>query len=147
MSPDVKNWLIRKDADTGNDWRQEEKGTTEDEMFGWQWTGAWASSRQGLVVNREKWRATVHQVADTTERLKWLNRICVSGSRLQQWENLGFSVQILPITDHAFVCLWDNGLCAILNDMANWRIVETQGFSSLCVTRIQDSCILEMADL
>ena len=32
--PDVKSWLIGKDADAGKDWRQEEKGTTEDKMFG-----------------------------------------------------------------------------------------------------------------
>ena len=32
---DAKNWLIGKDPDAGKDWRQEEKGTTEDEMFGW----------------------------------------------------------------------------------------------------------------
>ena len=30
--PDVKNWHIGKDPDTGKDWRQEEKGMTEDEM-------------------------------------------------------------------------------------------------------------------
>ena len=29
--PDAKNWLIGKDPDAGKDWRQEEKGTTEDE--------------------------------------------------------------------------------------------------------------------
>ena len=33
--PDVKNWLIGKDRDAGKDWRQEEQGTTEDEMVGW----------------------------------------------------------------------------------------------------------------
>ena len=33
--PDVKNWLIGKDPDAGKDWRQEEKGMTEDEMVGW----------------------------------------------------------------------------------------------------------------
>ena len=33
--PDVKNWLIWKDPDAGKDWGQEEKGMTEDEMFGW----------------------------------------------------------------------------------------------------------------
>ena len=33
--PDVKNWLIWKDCDAGKDWRQEEKGTTENEMVGW----------------------------------------------------------------------------------------------------------------
>ena len=32
--PDVKNWLIWKDPDSGKDWRQEEKGTTEDKMVG-----------------------------------------------------------------------------------------------------------------
>ena len=33
--PDVKSWLIWKDPDAGKDWRQEEKGMTEDEMVGW----------------------------------------------------------------------------------------------------------------
>ena len=33
--PDVKTWLIGKDPDAGKDWRQEKKGTTEDEMVGW----------------------------------------------------------------------------------------------------------------
>ena len=33
--PDAKNWLTGKDPDTGKDWRQEEKGTTEDEMVEW----------------------------------------------------------------------------------------------------------------
>ena len=33
--PDAKSLLIRKDPDAGKDWRQEEKGTAEDEMVGW----------------------------------------------------------------------------------------------------------------
>ena len=33
--PDGKSWLIGKGPDAGKDWRQEEKGTTEDEMVGW----------------------------------------------------------------------------------------------------------------
>ena len=32
---DAKNCLIRKDPNVGKAWRQEEKGTTEDEMIGW----------------------------------------------------------------------------------------------------------------
>ena len=32
---DMKSWLIGKDPDAGKDYRQEEKGTTEDEMVGW----------------------------------------------------------------------------------------------------------------
>ena len=31
---DAKNWIIVKTPAAGNDWRQEEKGTTEDEMVG-----------------------------------------------------------------------------------------------------------------
>ena len=33
--PDVKNWLIRKDPDAGKDWKQEERGMTEDELVRW----------------------------------------------------------------------------------------------------------------
>ena len=33
--PDAQNWLLGKDPDAGKDWRQEEKGTTKDEMVGW----------------------------------------------------------------------------------------------------------------
>ena len=33
--PDVNCRFIRKDPDAGEDWRQEEKGMTEDEMVGW----------------------------------------------------------------------------------------------------------------
>ena len=34
-SHDAKNGLLRKDPDAGKDWRQEEKGTTENEMVEW----------------------------------------------------------------------------------------------------------------
>ena len=38
--PNAKNWLICKDLGAGKDWRQEEKGMTEDEMVGWHpWLG------------------------------------------------------------------------------------------------------------
>ena len=33
--PDAKNWLIGKDPDAGKDWRQEEKGITEEEIVAW----------------------------------------------------------------------------------------------------------------
>ena len=33
--PNAKNWLNGKDPDAQKDWRQEENGTTEDEMVGW----------------------------------------------------------------------------------------------------------------
>ena len=33
--PYVNSWLIGKDPDAGKDWRQEEKGVTNDEMVAW----------------------------------------------------------------------------------------------------------------
>ena len=33
--PEAKDWLIGKDPVVGKDWRQEEKGTRENEMVGW----------------------------------------------------------------------------------------------------------------
>ena len=49
--PDAKNWLVGKDSDAGKDWRQEEKGTTEDETVGWhhQLWRAW------VWVNSGRW--------------------------------------------------------------------------------------------
>ena len=37
--PDAKKRLIGKDPDGGKDWREEEKGTTEEEMVGWHHRG------------------------------------------------------------------------------------------------------------
>ena len=72
--PDVKSWLIRKDADAGKDSRQEEKRATEDEMVGWhhclnghefkQTLGA--GERQGSLACYSPWG---HKEVDTTERL------------------------------------------------------------------------------
>ena len=55
--PHVKDWLIGKDLNAGQDWRQEEKGTTEVEMVGWQHRldgldGHGLSKLQELVMDR-----------------------------------------------------------------------------------------------
>ena len=51
--PNWKSWLIGKDSDAERDWGQEEKGTTEYEMAGWNrvwvsglthWTWVWVNS-------------------------------------------------------------------------------------------------------
>ena len=54
--PDAKNWL-RKDPDAGKDWRQEEKGTTEDEMVGWHhwFNGREFEQTQKIAEDREAW--------------------------------------------------------------------------------------------
>ena len=74
--PDVKNWLIGKDPDSGKDWRWEEKGPTEDEMVGWhhQQNGhefeqaPGVCDGQGSLVSCSPWG---HKESDMTEWLNW----------------------------------------------------------------------------
>ena len=74
--PDAKNWLIWKDPDAGKDWRQEEKGMTEDEMVGWhhQLDGLefeqalGVDDGQGGLVCCSPWG---HIKSDMTEQLNW----------------------------------------------------------------------------
>ena len=81
-SPDAKNWLIGKEPDAGKDWRQEEKGTTEDEMVGWHhWLyghefgqALGVGDGQGSLMCCNPWG---RKELDMTERLKWTELICV----------------------------------------------------------------------
>ena len=74
--PDAKNWLAGKDPDAGKDWRQEEKGTTEDEMVGWyHWLdehefgqALGADDGKGSLACYSTWG---HKELDTTEQLNW----------------------------------------------------------------------------
>ena len=70
--PDSKNRLTGKAPHAGKDWRQEEKGMTEDEIVGWLFdTMDMSLSRlQELVMDRAAWRATVHGVTKSQTQLR-----------------------------------------------------------------------------
>ena len=95
---DVKNWLTGKDPDAEKDWRQEEKGTTENEMVGWH---HWLSGHEfeqlwELVMDREAWNPAVHGVAKSWT---WLSD---SHSLLSLKKNLLASC---PLTSKQPTCL------------------------------------------
>ena len=75
-SPDMKSWLIWKDADAGKDWGQKEKGMTEDEMVGWHhWlNGHKSGSTLGVGDGQGGLRCCSfggHKELDMTEWLNW----------------------------------------------------------------------------
>ena len=73
--PNVKSQFIRKDSDTGKDWRQEEKGITVDEMVGWHhWLNGHEFEQvlrntegQGNLVCYSPWG---HKESDMIEQVK-----------------------------------------------------------------------------
>ena len=78
-APHAKSWLIAKDPDAGRDWGQEEKGTTEDEMAGWQhrldghefeWTPGVGDGQVGLACCNSWGR----KESDMTEQLNWTEK-------------------------------------------------------------------------
>ena len=79
-SPNVKIWLIGKYPDAGKDWRQKEKGTTEDKMIGWYHQLDGHEFEQALRVcdgpgSLARFSLWGLKESDTTERLNWTELI------------------------------------------------------------------------
>ena len=92
---DVKSRLIGKDPDAGKDWRQEEKGVTEDEMVGWHhWLNGHElektlgdSEGEGSQVCCSPWS---HKESDTTELLNNNSISCMSGKNYEPGHSSGW---------------------------------------------------------
>ena len=91
----AKNWLLGKDPDAGKDWRQEEKGTTEDEMAGWH---HWLNGREsewtpgvgdglGSLACCNSWG---RKESDTTEQLNWTEHLGCHEILEQQKDSTSF---------------------------------------------------------
>ena len=85
-----ETWLIWKDPDAGKDWKQEEKGTTEDEMVRYH---HWYNRHEleltlGDSRDREAWRAAVHEAAKSQTRLSDWTDLKVKNRKLSigNWE-------------------------------------------------------------
>ena len=78
--PDEKSQLIGKDLDAGKNWKQKEKGTTEDEMVRYSITDSMnvnLSTLREIMKDREAWSVAVHGVTK-------------SQTRLSDWSELNF---------------------------------------------------------
>ena len=75
----AENWLTGKDPDAGKDWKQEEKGITEDEMVGWHHRhdrheveqAPGVGDGQGSLVCCSPWGC---RESDMTEWLNWTKK-------------------------------------------------------------------------
>ena len=87
---DMKSWLIRKDPDAGKDWKQEEKGMTEDEVVGWHHRLNGHKFEQALGAGEGQGSLVCcsprgHKDLDMTEQLN--NNDFVSGSGYSSKQN------------------------------------------------------------
>ena len=90
LPPDEKGQLVSKDPDAGKDWRQEEKGTTEDETVGWHHWLYGLELAQALG-NDEGQRSLICYIAwglkesDMTELLNSNKLVCIGLARGFIW--------------------------------------------------------------
>ena len=111
---DVKNWITGKDPDAWKEWRQEEKGMTEDKMVGWHhWLNGyevWASSKSwwrtekpgvlqsmGLQRVEHDWASELNWIISDAEHLF----MCLLATQMSSLEKYLFRASV-----HFFVCMF-----------------------------------------
>ena len=108
--PEAKSWLIWTDPDSGKDWGQEEKETTEDEIVGWHhrlnghgfgWPLGVGDAQGGLVCC-DSWG---RKESDTTEWLNWTEQ---NWSDFNMWGRLHI-IHLVQMTEHSRVVILNLG--------------------------------------
>ena len=130
-SPDA-NWLIGKNPDAGQDWRQEERGTTEDEMIGWYHQpdefdqASVVGDEQGSlaihgVIKSQTWLSDWTEVAITKyHRLVWLNITDICFSQSGGWK-LRSRCQYSWVLVRAFFCTADCYVVVSSHGRMDWE--------------------------
>ena len=94
--PDAMNWLIGKDPDAGKDWRQEEKGMTEDEMVAWH---HWLNRHEfeqapGDGEGQENLACCSLWGWIETNRTEWLNKSSNKHEEVEFWQMTWMTVYL-----------------------------------------------------
>ena len=102
--PDAKGRLIGKDSDAGKDWRQEEKGITDNEMVGWHHQ---LNGHEFEMKGREACHATIHRVAKIWTRLSdWPTTINNYIARNLYWCYDSPNTDLLSLLLQFFLVVW-----------------------------------------
>ena len=129
-----KSWLIGRDLDAGKDWRQEEKGTVEDEMAGWhhQYNGhefeqiPGVGDGQGGLACCSPWG---FKESDTTERLNDNKSSFVELISMTEDEMVGWHHRL---NGHAFEQTHREAWCATVHGVSKtwtWLQFSCSGMS------------------
>ena len=95
--PNSKNWLIWKELDTGKEWRQEEKGVTEDEMVGWHHQLNGQEYEQALGVGDGQGSLACCRPWDHRVRHDWVTKL--NWTEIRQDENAYYlSIGLVSVT-------------------------------------------------
>ena len=153
--PDVKSWLIGKDADAGKDWGQEKKGITEDEMVGWHhwlnghgfgWTPGAGDGQGSLACCCSSWG---HKESDTTECLNWtelkeeLKSLLMKVKQMNEKAGLKLNIHKTKIKASSLITSWQIDE----KKWKQWKISFSWALKSLwlmtAAMKLKDSCFLE----
>ena len=137
-----KNWLIGKDPNAGRDWRQEEKGMTEDEMVGWHHRLNGHEFEQALGIGDGQGSLVCcsprgWEESDTTEQLNWTDSSSMKYTigvlieiSLNLWTVLGnmtiSKILVFPVCVHSTHFLFVNVVFNLFHQCL--RVAQVQAF-------------------